>query len=226
LRAGYLLCVVELSNCMNNATEERGSDMQAYEDARLRGGPWPAPTIIRWGAVFGGGVIGVGFMALLSSLWLALAYQSGVTYFARTLSWWIGGTAIAALFLAGLLAGWLAGVRSPGAGWLDGLTVWGLTVIAVLSVSVPGALRLLNVTVRLGGGTLWAGFWSLLIGGIAAAIGGALGGALPRRGGSRAAAVPAGDAPTADREPVNGRRIDQQPLTEQPTRLGSRRGNG
>jgi hypothetical protein len=200
--------------------------MQAYEETRLRGGRRPAPTIIPWGAVFAGGVIGVGFMTLLSSLWLALAYQSDVTYFAQTLSWWIGGTAIAALFLAGLLAGWLAGVRGPGAGWLDGLTVWGLTVIAVLSVSVPGALRLLNVTVRLNGGTLWAGFWSLLIGGVAAAIGGALGGALPRRTGSRVTAVPVGDTPTADREPVSARGVDVARRTEEPLRSGRGRRGG
>jgi hypothetical protein len=202
--------------------------MQAYEDVRLRGGSWPAPTIIRWGAVFGGGVIGVGFMALLSSLWLAIAYQSDVTYFARTLSWWIGGTAIAALLVAGLLAGWLAGVRGAGAGWLDGLTVWGLTVIAVLSISVPGALRLLNVTVRLTGGTLWAGFWSLLIGGIAAAIGGALGGVLPRRAGSRTVANPAGGIGTASQDPRNGRGIDQRPErpAEEPVRFGRHPSDG
>ena len=195
--------------------------MQAYETRWLREGPRSAPTIIRWGAVFGGAVIGVGFMALLSSLWLAIAYQSDVTYVARTLSWWIGGTAITALFLAGLLAGWLSGVRGPGAGWLDGLTVWGLTVIAVLSVSVPGALRLLNVATGLSGGTLWAGFWSLLIGGVAATIGGAIGGLLPRRAGSRLAAVPVDDTPTADQEAPGGRAVDQTAQERRPARFDS-----
>ncbi|HZD70224.1 MAG TPA: TIGR04086 family membrane protein [Actinomycetes bacterium] len=196
--------------------------MQAYEDARLRQAPWPAPTLIRWGAVFGGGVIGAGFMALLSALWLAIAYQSDVTYFAQTLSWWIGGTAIAALFVAGLLAGWLAGVRGPAAGWLDGLTVWGLTVIAVLSVSVPGALRLFNVTVRLTGATLWAGFWSLLIGGVAATIGGVLGGVLPRRTASAMAGGAAGGVGGAYREPADGPRVDQEPPAREPGRYRGR----
>jgi hypothetical protein len=146
--------------------------------------------------------------------------------FSRTLSWWIAGTAIAALFLAGLLAGWLAGVRGPCAGWLDGLTVWGLTVIAVLSISVPGALRLLNVTVRLTGGTLWAGFWSPLIGGVAAAIGGALGGVLPRRAGSRMAGGRVDDSGTAYWEFGNGRGIDDERRAEEPVASDRRRGDG
>jgi hypothetical protein len=192
--------------------------MQAYDEARLATRPGVAPTVVRWGAVFAGGVIGAGFMALISSLWLAIAYQSDVSYIARTLSWWIGGTAIAALFLAGLLAGWLSGIRGPAVGWLDGLTVWGLTVIAVLSVSVPGALRLLNVTrFAPNGGTLWAGFWSLLIGCIAAAIGGAIGGAMPRRARSRSAIDPPGDARTGYGEPLEQGRVDH------PTRVGDRR---
>ena len=36
------------------------------------------PQLIRWGAIFGGAVLGLGLLTLLSALWLALAYGSNI----------------------------------------------------------------------------------------------------------------------------------------------------
>lgn len=43
--------------------------------ARRPSSPRVAPNLVRWGAVFAGTVISLGLFALLSSLWLALAYS-------------------------------------------------------------------------------------------------------------------------------------------------------
>lgn len=51
------------------------------------------------------------------------------------LAWFLGGTAVTALFLAGLLSGFLSGVRGAASGLTSGLTAWGLLFVAcVLTV--------------------------------------------------------------------------------------------
>jgi hypothetical protein len=153
-------------------------------------------SLLRWGSVFGGAVVGAAFFALLTSLWLALANASDVRVFADYLSWWIGGSAIAAMFVGGMLAGWLTTVRGMVAGLFHGLTVWGLMLVVLVSVSLP-ALSAFDFTPARAAGsaatapaalthtTLWTFFWATLIGLGAAAVGGILGGLA----GTRAAEV-------------------------------------
>jgi hypothetical protein len=153
------------------------------------------PQLIRWGAIFGGAVLGLGLLTLLSALWLALAYGSNVASVRQNIEWYVGISAIVSLFAAGYLAGWLSGTRGWGAGMINGLTIWGLLLIATLGIGVPALLNVFNIGQVVGqagstganalrsgvsGATLWASFWSMLGALFAAGLGGALGGATPR----------------------------------------------
>jgi hypothetical protein len=147
------------------------------------------PQLVRWGGVFSGTVIGVGAFALLGSLWLALSFGSHDSVVYSNLSWWIAGTAIFCIFVAGVIAGLSSGARGLGAGSVSGLTTWGLVVIAVGIVVVPTfAIGHIPNTVTVSGTvysinylSYWAAFWSLLIGLGAGLLGGMIGGAMPRR---------------------------------------------
>lgn len=161
-----------------------------------------APNLVRWGAVFGGTVIGLGFFALVSSLWLAIAYSDsdGSGWITGNLAWFLAGTAITSLLLAGLLAGFLSGVRGAASGLLNGLTAWGVLFVASLLTVIPGLTQITSAlgtgigagTNTLGGSVgqsgggvtaesaVWATFWSLLIGAAVAALGGVLGGKIKR----------------------------------------------
>lgn len=159
-------------------------------------GPWPvasvgspSPQRIRWGAVFGGAVIGMALLALLTTLWFALAFGSGMDQIRGSLEWYIGGSAVACLFIAGLLAGWLSGVKGAGSGFFNGVTIWALILIVVLSVGIPAILNVLNLgrvaQIEVTGGllasgedVLWAAFLSIVGGLVACGLGGMIGGAL------------------------------------------------
>ena len=184
----------------------------------LYGNDEGTPTLINWRAIFGGAVIGIGMLVLLSGLWLALAFPSGQAFVRDNLAWFLGGTAIFALFVAGYLAGVISGARGLGAGLVQALTLWALVIVAVLAVGVPAVLRVLNINqaitdTGLAGDPLWAAFWSMLIALGACLLGGILGGATPRRAAMPVAGVtptPAVPAPTRP-EPVAD-------ATESPTR--------
>jgi len=146
------------------------------------------PQLVRWGSVFSGTIIGLATFALLDALWLALSLGSHDSVVYSNLSWWIAGTAIFCIFLAGLIAGVSSGARGLGAGSVSGLTTWGLVVIAVGVVVVPTfAIGHIPNTVTVSGTvysinylSYWAAFWSLLIGLGAGLIGGMIGGTMRR----------------------------------------------
>jgi hypothetical protein len=183
-----------------------------------------SPPLVRWSAVFAGTVIALGAGTVLGMLWLALAYGSHRHVFYEHLDWWIGGTAIFAMVLAGFLAGASSATRGAGAGLVTGLTTWGLVVIGILAIAIPALLATSNtVVLHLGARSItvktlrwWPSFWSLLIGFGAAAIGGVAGGMLPR--GSMVAAHRAG-VTTTGRSP-NGHLNGEPPVTEEPTTTG------
>src|SRR5215470_11994346 len=102
-------------------------------------------TLIRWSAVFAGTLLGLATLALLTSLWLALANASNVDVIQRNIEWFIGISAVACLFLAGLLAGYLSGVRGAGTGFLNGATIWALLMIISLSVGIPAILNVFSL---------------------------------------------------------------------------------
>lgn len=141
--------------------------------------------LVQWRAVLAGTVIGLAVLALLVSLWSALAYGSGVALFRETFAWWIGGSAIFAIFLAGSLAGAASGVRGPSAGMMTGLTVWALATIAIVALGIPSVVASFRIDDRLivaatAGPTFWTLFWSVFIGFGAALFGGMIGAMSPR----------------------------------------------
>jgi hypothetical protein len=150
------------------------------------------PSMIRWAAIFGGAVLGLGLLTLLTAFWFALAYGSKISGVRQNLEWYVGISAIVSLFVAGYLAGWLSSTRGWGAGMINGLAIWGLLVIATVGVGVPTLLNVFNVgsgaaangaTLQAFGvsnAPLWATFWSMLGALVAAGLGGAIGGATPR----------------------------------------------
>jgi len=138
-------------------------------------------TLVQWRAVFAGAVVGLGVFILVSLLWVALAYASGVTFFATSLSWWVGVTAIVSFFIGAYLTGWLSGVRGWAPGLINAITMWGLLVIGATLAGIPALLGSLHIVPAVkAGGSLWATFWSLLIALGTAIIGGIAGGSTPR----------------------------------------------
>jgi hypothetical protein len=129
--------------------------------------------------VFAGAIIGFAFTALVSALWFALAYSSDVAFVADYVHWFIGVTAIVGMFIAGLVAGGLAGEQNPGSGLVNGVTTWALLLVALLGASVPSAVRASSDGTI--GTTLWTTFWVLLLGLGAGAAGGLVGGGSAER---------------------------------------------
>jgi hypothetical protein len=176
----------------------------------------PAGSLLRWGAVIAGAVIGVATMAVLTSLFVALG--SDIDAIARNLHWYDFGSAVVALFVGGLLAGGLSRMRGMGSGLLHGLTAWGAILVAALAFPFPLAFgTLLQVFVSpvpdATTGPLWAAFLSLVVGAVAAAIGGIIGGMLtrpaaPERGYERDRELEAGRDYEAGREFEAGRRYE------------------
>jgi hypothetical protein len=152
-----------------------------------------SPQRIRWGAVFAGAVFGIALLALLTTLWLALAYGSEIDEVRESLEWFVGASAIVCLFVAGLLAGWLSGVHGAGSGFFNGVTIWALMLLLTISVGVPAILDVvvpgrLSLVDPAGGGVLdpnanavlWATLSAILGGLLASGLGGAIGGAITR----------------------------------------------
>jgi hypothetical protein len=177
------------------------------DDPRVERAVVTDPTgmpLIRWGAIFGGAVLGFGLLMLASMLWLSLAFGSTMTAVRDNLAWYLGISAIVALFIGGVLTGHLSGVRGAGTGFLHGLTLWALILIVAISVGIPSLLNVFSLgrvatqvagpatRTTFGDTALWASFWSVLGGFLAAGIGGAIGGAVSRGRRARTSAMTAG----------------------------------
>src|SRR5436305_14848942 len=79
-------------------------------------------------------------MVLVSSLWLALSFGSQVSAFYNYLTWWIGGTAIASMALAGFVTGAPNRCRGLIRGLGTGATTWALLVLGAQVFGLPGPL--------------------------------------------------------------------------------------
>jgi hypothetical protein len=164
----------------------------AFAESRLRHDDTTVtrtPDLVRWGPVFAGVIIGLGFFALLCSLWFAIAFADG--WISDALAWFVGVTAAVSLLIAGWIAGALAGVRGTLAGLVNGIAAWGLLFILSVAAVLPGAANLADAGMAQGtdalgptdltvGSAMWTGFWSLLVGLVLAAAGGIAGGRMNR----------------------------------------------
>jgi len=164
---------------MTTTTHRRQTDMRGQGD-RLR------VPIVRWGAVFAGAVVAIGLLFLLNSFFEALAFSSDVTWFRDTISWWRAIDSIVVLAVAGLLAGWLARTPGWGAGLLNGITAWGLLIAGATIVGVSSDVPITSLAqagAQIGDpqrGSLWPTFLAYALGFVAAAVGGMIGGSIPR----------------------------------------------
>jgi hypothetical protein len=129
-------------------------------------------------------VIGVAVVMTLGALWIALAEATGVDAIANNLEWYGVASALVAVFIGGLLAGWMTGIRGVAQGLLNGLSVWGLVLLGTMAIGIPGALQVIDFAAtpieEFAAEGLWATFWALAGGLVAAGIGGIVGGLLPR----------------------------------------------
>jgi MFS family permease len=150
-----------------------------------RAGP-ARSTLVRWSAVFAGGVLAIGLAELGTMLWHALAFSSGYPHFVDNLAWWDAGTSILVLFLGGLLAGWLSSRHSWTVALLHGVIVWAILVAGTVVFGVGSALPLLTLSdagravAEARPGSLWPTFVAFAIGLASAGVGGIVGGLLPR----------------------------------------------
>ena len=111
--------------------------------------------------------------ALLDALWLALSFSSHDSVVYSNLSWWIAGTAIFCMFLAGLVAGRQLGCPWPrrrqrerpydvGPG-PDRQSAWSScrpSRSAISPIPSPSAAHVYSINYL----SYWTAFWSLLIG--------------------------------------------------------------
>lgn len=181
----------------------------------------PSP-LIRWSAIVGGLVLGLAFLTLLSSLWLALAFGSEVSVVADNMEWFVGVSGVVALFVAAIVTGYLTGVRGVGTGMLHGFTMWGALLIIALTIGIPSVLNVVTpgqlaastdgaLAAGIAETALWAGFWTILGGFIAAGLGGAIGGAMSRGVRTRTRTVVVDDVDDRHEHPV---RTDPMVTTE------------
>jgi hypothetical protein len=149
----------------------------------------PTP-LLKWSAIFGGLILGLATLTLLTALWFAMAYGSNIEGIRQNLDWFVGGSAIVALFLGGVFTGYLSGVHGAGTGALHGMTLWGLLLMITVIVGVPSVVGTLGLEQTVDQATaitpirvvgVWAGFWTILGGFVAAGLGGMIGGAMTRR---------------------------------------------
>lgn len=162
--------------------------------------------LLRWSAVFGGLILGLALLLLLSTLCLALAYGSNVSSVAANIEWYIGASAVLSLFVAGILTGYLSGVRGAGTGMLHGFALWGLLIVATITIGIPSVLNVFGLRQiadqAIGGrpvgtvetGALWVSFWTIVGGFVAAGLGGMIGG-LATRSARREMVAVAGPTP-------------------------------
>ena len=124
-----------------DSTPEVSSSREVEHHERLMARP--IGSRIRGGPVWAGFVIGFATWILLELALFALdlgALAANVVPDADNSTWWWSGVAAALAFLlGGLVAGASTSSRSVTDGVLHGITVWSLTVVALILLSAAGA---------------------------------------------------------------------------------------
>jgi len=137
------------------------------------------PSLERWGAAFAGALIGLATFRMLETLWDALSRGSEIAWVRDNISWFSGGSAIACLFIAGFISGWIPGARTIGAGLLNGLMAWALILVGTLVVDLPRTFHIFTraataVERATDIDSFWAPFVAMAGGLVAASLGGVL----------------------------------------------------
>ena len=122
------------------ATTDRTHPHGAGEDLRGR------PVRVRWGALFGGSVIGWGLLLLLSLLGIAIGLAAIEPYSVRPIEPGVGSAlwSIAALVSCSLLGAYLivrtAGERRRREAAFHGAVSWGLSMVAGALLALPAGM--------------------------------------------------------------------------------------
>jgi hypothetical protein len=148
-----------------------------------------AAPVLNWAAISSGALIGLGLSLVADALWSAAAFSSHNSAFYNHLAWWYGASLIAATLIGAAGSAALSTVRGGIAGAANGLTTWALIFLATGAVAVVlGIANGTTSTLTIGGATLqvtlgrpYVAFWASLAALAAGAIGGTVGGLLPRR---------------------------------------------
>lgn len=142
------------------------------------------PRVVDWGGVWSGALVGAGVMTMVSALWLALGFGSGVDTFHDSIEWWLAATGIGSVLIGGFVAGATSRRGSTGRGTITSVVMWALLAIPAAFVTIivaaanhSTANTAQGVLDRVGDASLWAAWWSMLIGLGSAVLGGILGGA-------------------------------------------------
>ncbi|HVW32594.1 MAG TPA: hypothetical protein VHL53_08655, partial [Acidimicrobiia bacterium] len=86
-----------------------------------------------WRGAWTGFVVAAAFLFLWTSLWAAIGYGSGVSFFTgHALGWWVAATILVSLWLGGFVGVWAGRVAEAAPAALTGLTVWALFTLATL----------------------------------------------------------------------------------------------
>ncbi len=152
---------------------------------------------IRWSSVFGGWLFAYAFAMLLYLLGAAITGNSFLIFadgfkqqitFSSTL--WVVLSSMVAIFAGSMLSGRSAGVMDRGTAVIHGLLVWALAgvmtlLVAAIQAATATQSQILSVQTAIPvtgtSTTLWALFFTSLLGLGAGALGGMLGNVLSRR---------------------------------------------
>ncbi len=155
---------------------------RVYTDDRTpdRAGLTRDRSLVSWSGILSGGAVGLATLFVLQSFWAALGFGSGIDFFADNLAWWGFASSIVAASVGGLVAGYASGRRSPIAGLISGLTVWGLVLFAASAFDVAAAVQVVvggsAGADRLGiDAPTWESFASIFGGFVITGIGGMIG---------------------------------------------------
>jgi len=138
--------------------------------------------LTRWGPVIAGFFTTLSLVVLLGVLGAAIGLTTGT----GALLWGVI-TLVVAFFAGGWVAGRTAAASYPGMGWLQGALVWSVTTVILLVLSTLGLLGALPnlpaiapapgvVDPGVLTAAAWGTFIGLLLGLVAAALGGIFGG--------------------------------------------------
>lgn len=137
----------------------------------------------QWGAILLGVVWGLATLILLASLFLALAYAADSQNIANNIEWYLAGSAGFAMLVGGFVAGW--GSAAGAMGWVPGMTVWGVMLVASVLIGIPAVLgtavsnpigQITGVSPGTAESVTWSGFTAALVGLLLAVVGGLMGG--------------------------------------------------
>lgn len=117
---------------------------------------------VSWGGVFGGVLVALGFLLLMTALGVAVgisAAQPGATDAAKLgtgAAVWTGGSLLLALFIGGMVSTRIGAIIDGTTGFFEGVLVWVVSVLLLLYFAASGIGMLAGGAFKLVGGAAQA----------------------------------------------------------------------